>query len=245
MNKSSTTNKYSTHYVAFLDVLGFKDMINNEKFDQIFAIFVRLQVKNDFKMAFRKAVDYSATDNKSMLLQQYNLFISELDFYVMSDSIAVSIPASSIIALQVLLDACLFIQQLLYNFKSPVLLRGAVTVGDYYVDGRVAFGKALVDAYVYSETYCKYPRIIVSGDIAKKHMNEIKDYLRSATIIQDETDKYYYIDCIGEHLGGLQQDDIKVVNFRKYFEDELDNYPSPSIREKYLWVMREVERVMQ
>ena len=233
--------KYQECYVAFLDILGFKDLINTQNFEKILEIFKAVSGDSvtseyGFKLAFCKATDDEPDENG-----QYNNTLLKANVYAMSDSIVVSVPCASPYSLEVLIDVCLFLQVRLYEFDGPVLLRGAVAKGMYFCDKSVAFGKGMVDAYLYQENYSIYPRIILSQNL----IDELSFVgYKGIKVVQDQRDSYWYIDCMSDYLSESKEDDAKCQKFRQMINEYINGYYSAQIREKYFWLDREYKRIV-
>ncbi len=155
-------------------------------------------------------------------------------------------------ALDVLVDAIIMLQNRLYELDKPVLLRGAVAKGDYYCENNVAFGKGMVDAYLYQEHYSRYPRIIVSKDLAQEVTD--KTYISNndwgnvgkdiGKLFFDE-DGYYHVDTLKEYLGGKKHEDSECKKFRGLIDRYLNGYYDEGIREKYRWLNDDYIRVTE
>ena len=156
----------------------------------------------------------------------------------MSDSIVVSTPAYHPESLAVVIDICDVIQQKLLNLDNPILLRGAVAVGDFFSDGSILFGKGLVDAYLAQERYAIYPRIIISNEISVGRRFSID----GEELPKDE-DKYYRIDSIERYLNVKNascwadiENTEKYEKLKMLIDNNLNNYNDEHIRQKYLWL---------
>ena len=231
-------DSYKKSYVAFLDILGFKEMINTSAFDKIFNIFQLNICSDEYKKAFSKA--FNENDDNCEDLKAYNEALQNAMIYTMSDSLVISTDSEKPMALEVIIDACLYVQTMLYTFDTPILLRGAIAVGDYYCNNSIAFGKGMVDAYICQENYSIYPRIILSTDIVKKLSDS--SYKEDKLCLDD--DGYYYIDCVKEYLDGKSESSEECVKFQKIIRKYLDGYYDTKLREKYRWLSDEYDRVV-
>ena len=108
-----------------------------------------------------------ACDVGDMELENYNKALSKTRIHIMSDSIVIASPDEYAESLAVVIDLCSVIQEQLYDLEQPVWVRGAIAVGEFYVDNNLVFGKAMVDAYIAQENYAVFPRIIFSEKICK------------------------------------------------------------------------------
>lgn len=229
---------YKNCYVAFLDILGFRELIHTSTFNQIFDIFQTITASSDYKIALRRAVEKDGSGPEDLLA--YNYALDGIKIYTMSDSIVISSEKDSSFALEALIDVCIFVQNMLYGFASPVLLRGAVAVGDFYCQQSIAFGKGMVDAYIYQENYSKYPRIILS----KSLVEDLQDATYKERKLYCDEDGYYHIECLKEYLDGKNNDSEECVKFQNLISKYLDGYYDAKLREKYQWLEDEYNRVV-
>lgn len=138
------TIQYTQYYVAFLDILGFKNLVNNSDHScqEIMEIYDLMQYKYE---TFFKG-DAEIQNNIKMK--------------IMSDSICLYIKASFPNALHYLISYCVVFQFDLLVAKG-LLLRGGITLGDMYTQDDIIFGPALTEAYLLEEENARVPRIIV------------------------------------------------------------------------------------
>lgn len=229
---------YKQYIVAFLDILGFKNIINTKAFDEIKDIFLSIIPENELMMALGRAVD----DTDESLLR-YNEVLSETKVHVMSDSIVIAAPLGIPEALAVVIDICDVIQEQLYDLDSPVFLRGAIAEGDFYLDENLIFGKGLVDAYIAQENYAVYPRIIVSDDIIE---GKITSVVGQETLPKDD-DGYCYINTMERYFDCESSNQLesseKYGKIKKYVDAQLSGYADSRVREKYIWLRKELRRI--
>lgn len=58
------------------------------------------------------------------------------------------------------------------------LVRGGITIGDFYIDDLVVWGKALVRAYELEDKIAVYPRVILDDNVIEYVSKENLDYVR-------------------------------------------------------------------
>ena len=156
---------YEKHFVAFLDILGFKNIVNTSGFDEVLNIFKSIITNNEVRIALSRAVSSDDKSPEGEALNRYNKALEDSNIHIMSDSIVVSTPYGHPEALAVVVDICNVIQEYFFDLDSPVLLRGAIALGDFFLKDNLVFGKGLVDAYWAQEKYAVYPRIIISNEV--------------------------------------------------------------------------------
>jgi len=134
---------YSDRYVAFVDILGFSEIVRKTKHDETTVRVVAL------------AHALTAIGSHHPSLNENDDF----QFQTFSDSIVMSSAAT----LTGLLHIFHSISELNISLLKPGLLtRGAVARGKLHHDRFVMFGPALLDAYGIETTVAKYPRVVLS-----------------------------------------------------------------------------------
>lgn len=154
--------EYGERYFAFIDVLGFSELI---------AAIRRCKTECEKAAAFNSV---------KALLQAVHSPSSELnqddhpaDFRSQSISDAVAVSAAvNRSGLLMLLDS---IEKLALQLLSEgYFIRGAIVRGPLYHDDNMVFGEALIRAYQLESQIVRFPRIMVERAVAK----EIDDYRR-------------------------------------------------------------------
>lgn len=233
-------NKYQDCYVAFLDILGFKEMLKSNDFDQMLSIFKAIK---EFKP--RPIVE----------LPVY----SEIKFHIMSDSIIVYVDASKTDSFICLTDVCFQIQRYLLEQEKPVLCRGGIASGKLYCEDDVIFGPGLSRAYSLENSLAVYPRIVFTGETLKKGLKKsgyTKLWNHSKMYYRQDNDKLYYIYYfhsfpyfrqIGATNGQsvLDHDNGFVEKMLDFTEKYLDEETNLSIRTKYLWLYNKIYEALE
>ncbi len=178
-NTLSEPSDYINSYVAFLDMLGFKEACGKKTLScsEIKAIF------NDIELL---KMQYDGGFSGMVIPADVR---KNTTFTIMSDSIVISAPDNDD-GLLFILYLCSFIQNLL--LKNKVLLRGGIARGEFFKCRSVMFGPALVEAYNIESSLAIYPRIVLAesivkglndrGAFAKKNVQDyIKKYINSQT----------------------------------------------------------------
>ena len=147
---------YTKSYVAFLDVLGFKNLIySNKKVD-------KEKVESYFGIV-NSAIDYLKTIDEK----------KDIGSIVISDSIVLSVPfgnskQENVEKLRQLSIAIALIQFAL-SLKD-IWLRGAISFGNTYFDknNNQVVGEAYINAYLLEEKLAITPRVILDNKILKE-----------------------------------------------------------------------------
>lgn len=232
---SKRASKYEDRAVAFIDILGFKNIIERSRKnpDYIGRIFEALtintsQIKLDFiaEMGFDEKVK---TDNFS---ERINSF---------SDCIVISVNNQTIEEIGLLIYTTFKVARLLisYGFAS----RGGIAAGELLhqksqnLINSVVFGPAFVRAYTLEETHAGGPRIILQKQVWDriKEYRDTKDDKLSVffkTHVQRASDGPAFINIFADFK--LKQDiSSEVMAIRGYIQDMLDqSLDAPKIFKK-------------
>ena len=221
---------YTQYYVAFLDILGFKNLVNNpEKTCQdIFKIY---DAFGDMQKVYF-GEDYGETQDVKMK--------------VMSDSICLYIEAERTNALYSLLRFCMAFQYGLLALTPCIFIRGGITLGDMYVKDDIVFGPALTEAYLLEEKNAKVPRIIVRKRTldqgAAKATEDRKLHTYFATFKDDDAFHvvdYFLLLCDKDRNAQILN---RVQETVSYF---LDTTVDESVRQKYLYVKKHIRKRLE
>lgn len=133
-----------THFVAFIDILGFSAMVQSDC--------------ESFEAPKYLELLYSAH------VRANSLFAKDLDATLIqfSDSIVLSRPFD-MSELKGFLETIAKWQRML--LLDGLLCRGGITFGKHFSKEKFLFSKAMIDAYHLESTKARYPRIIISEDL--------------------------------------------------------------------------------
>ena len=230
---------YQECIIAFLDILGFKQLIHKKEFNEIREIFSSIFTDEDAVLALH------IVSGGDKLFDSYNAILDIAEIHILSDSIVIAVPANKPEALAVVIDICNCVQEQLYELNIPVFLRGAISKGSFYSESNMIFGKGLIDAYLAQEKYAIYPRIILSEEIVE---GRIVSVFEEKQLPKDE-DGYYYLDTLKSYFDCFSLDKLlKLKSYKKiseYVELQLKGYSDKGIREKYLWLKKELRNIRE
>lgn len=240
MNDLSITEtvQYKECYVAFLDILGFKNLIDKSECEDIFKIF----------HAVLNFEPHPLVSNSEV----YN----NIHYTIMSDSIVVYIEAQIIDAFIALTDVCSQIQMKLSRNNPPIFLRGGISKGTLYHHEHILFGTGLTKAYILENTAAIYPRIIFTEELRKKALENtgklyVFDY--NSMYYEKDDDGLYYINFLHtfnytKTLAPKNVEEVKQMDidyFSSLFghvEEVLSKEIDSSIRKKYLWLENKIKK---
>ena len=222
--------EYSDCYIAYLDLLGFKNIVSKKNCEDIAKLFDEIQERY-----------IVAVDSSKKVLMDYR----RLKIKIMSDSICLYVDSSVRNALPGLVAFCGYFQQRLLRLEEPVLTRGAIVRGDLYAekDKDIMFGKGFVQAYSMEENTAVFPRVIFTRsliDECETIDGYGRNYLQRFTF--SDEDAFVSIDYLFLFYG-LRHDHDDWKSFVRFVRKELDCEMDSRIREKYLYLNRNIERV--
>lgn len=217
-------HEYKKHYIAFLDILGFKEMIKDKTCEDIHKI-LSTKMKKPLSGVYKGTT--SVVD------------MNDIKQQVMSDSICFYIECNKRNALAGLIFTCAYFQEELLRLEEPILIRGAIIQGDLYADDRIIFGPGFVRAYQMEEHCAKFPRIIVTKSTLDEALDDteenIRDYI-SQTVFCD-FDEFYVVDYM-ELFEGFDTSGEDCRYLLKYINSILGATTDSSVREKYLYLKK-------
>lgn len=224
---------YQNRYVAFLDVLGFKNMVQQSEYDG--------QMLNRINMA----LNYTSNVQRESCEGIMSMTDIGKQVSVFSDSVVISYemtkPGS---AFYVLMDL-IFICNDLLSMGVPV--RGGVTVGPLIHESNKCFGPAMVDAYKMESEQAIYPRILVNPKViqygiefkGRANTEEYESGYLEALISQDDIDNAIYLDFLSQHS---EFDDPElyynyIICVRNFIITSINSFSNNSkIIKKYEWL---------
>lgn len=154
------------HIVAFVDILGFSEMVKND-----------CENKNGGLKFFQILRDINLRTKE----------INDCDITQFSDSVIFSLPLSIDNYVRMIDILSSYQYELLYN---SIVCRGAIAYGKHYKEQEFMFSQALIEAYQLEMTEAKYPRIIVSRNL----LDFFRPCLKKLEGVLKERDGYYFVD---------------------------------------------------
>lgn len=149
--------EYKKRLVAFIDVLGFKNLVHNESFTPIETYYSFLL--SNFKNAIEKR---------------------NFEFLLISDSIVIYTEETTE-------NLCELIKMINLTqaglLSKGILIRGGISHGDLFVDpeNNIVVGRGLINAYQL-EMLAKFPRVILDRSLVAKHYGSVSTALAKNNI---------------------------------------------------------------
>lgn len=223
--------EYRDCYVAFLDILGFKNMINNFDCNKLYGIF-------------KSIMDASRTTAK-VNDKEVEAF-GYIEYLIMSDSVVVYIDAGITDALFALLSTCQTIQMAL--LRDNILLRGGVARGTLFRENSIIFGKGLTQAYLLESNVALFPRIVFNQELLDDgkvcNVAVLQDVWNLFLISKDD-DELFYVNPVAlaravRLFDGQDNANEYFNGVLDFCQKELNTSYELSIRQKYQWLKSKI-----
>lgn len=218
--------EYQDYYIAFIDILGFKQLINDKSCNEIAEIYDSIR---------HIRILYKIIGNGDNEKSEPIIPISEINFKVMSDSVCIYIKANIQNSLLALVFICMDFQSRMLEFKTPILLRGAITKGQLFSEDDIVFGPGFVKAYTMEEKNASVPRIIITKEIIDEYNHLSKNKLPDNILIRDY-DAFYYVEYISAYGLTDRSKMGKYDEVYEYIESVLGSTIDDSVRNKFLYL---------
>jgi len=251
--------KYEKRLIAFIDILGFKEIVKQSENDisKVELIYSVLDYLKNWEVSEKwdlKLVEIEE-DAQKRGIDKFDIR-SKTNVTVFSDSIVVSVRVedntnemtSTLITILAYIGAVLL--------EKGILFRGGLTVGNliHYENGTV-FGQGLIDAYKLESGNAKFPRIILSDNL----LNELNYPIESK---RKRYPYHQYLDrfndgCVGFHQMIYYQvvqkwtemtTDLLIDSLgkvRKVIVNGLDSsFEKPDVFEKFKWLKEQYNKLI-
>jgi len=230
---SKEPQSYINSYVAYLDILGFKEIIRQRS---------EKDIKNIYDEIRFIASIYCETD----LFDLSNEVRKNLNISFLSDSIIINIPKNIPYAFSGLVAFCLNVQFKLIGLKKLVLIRGAISQGNFfrYYDSKtgavIIFGDSVVDTHRLEDREAVYPRIILDETLNKLALNELSGGNLSIlkNFIKKDEDNYFILDYMKMRMDFGNDINTKCTQIKEYIQSELIKQTDEKILHKLEWLKK-------
>jgi len=125
---------------------------------------------------------------------------------------------------------------------SGFFVRGGLAIGELFMDERLAFGPALIDAYELQDTIANTPRIVLSLEMAtllRKHLGfyAFPSAAPHNQVLLVDSDERVFLNYLSATITEGEVDVDALARHRSVVEKGLKRYQSsPRIWSKYQWV---------
>ena len=202
-------NMMNQCFVAFIDLLGFSEMINTDCNDPL--------------------QEFSTLKNLIEVMESVSREVENqgnIGFIQSSDSIVLSAPFDRT-KFGEFIVLCRNLQVLL--FRKGILCRGGLAVGRHYHKSNFIFSEGLIETYRIESTTARVPRIIVSDNLLQ--LIAYPNYKIDTNSIISDKDQQKFI----HYIENIESDFI--IKFARRAKNSLVGQLNASIREKYTWMI--------
>lgn len=251
--------KYDKRLVAFIDILGFKEIIKQSETDstKIELIYSVLKYLKNWETPEYWDLKFVEIEESAQRKGVNNFDIRrKTNCTAFSDSIIISVQTDNDIneMTSTLIVNLAYIGAVL--LEQGILIRGAITIGELiHDDNGTVFGQGLIDSYQLENNYSKYPRVILSDKLIAK-LNYPINTKRNHYPYHQYVDRF--LDgCVGfhqmiyyqvmENWAEMTKEKLidSLAKIRKVIIDGLDiSFEKPEIFEKYNWLKEQYNKLI-
>ena len=133
-----------------------------------------------------------------------------------------------------------------FALQFELLVRGAISFGDFYIDDVFVYGEALVKAYEMENQRAIYPRIIVDNGLLKNTHFTGKIKTVKENIVFKDADGEWYVNFIAP----LVQKNDKALTFLSKLQTAIskmyaENQGDLRRRQKYYWLINKFNELVK
>lgn len=221
--------EYKDYYIAFLDILGFKDLVSKKSCAEILSILEK--VKHGYSVV--SSCQNDKWEELPNSRKQYTIHNK-----IISDSICLYVDAQEPNNIILLMFACCLMQYELLKCTPPIFVRGGITKGCLYSDGNIIFGPGLTQAYLMEEQNARVPRIIVNQNIISQAL-DVTPEMQDNVLIFKDYDEFYVVNYFSR-LSNCEKEAGLREHVLKYINNILGSTIDSSLREKYVYVKNNI-----
>ncbi len=200
--------------VAFIDILGFKEMVKKDIDKVILALrYIKL---------FRES--YCRLPSKGYVGELQN-FLPEATMF--SDSIVLSHTIDFDFDFYAFVTALAELQITL--LREGITVRGGVEIGNLYHDDCFVFGDGLVSAYLLEKDTAKYPRIVVGEKLFAEVERQFDKGLERRFENKGVSKNWRDYENIALSFISTDRDGVKYINYFRYGFSELNTFDMKNV----------------
>lgn len=220
--------------VAFIDILGFRNLVTGMQADLMNYYFIRDLLKETAILLSEITKPVSNHNNEKISKP-----LDSLETTIFSDSIVLSCPISEtnpkseifFISFSQFLSARLL--------RNGISVRGGIARGWCYHKDNIVFGEGLIKAYDLESKVASFPRIVLDDEVVTRlenHKNDLNNFIKL------DSDGFWFIDtiklCIGHNPMPEDVINVSLEDCRIYIQRELNDSKAkePNIEKKYRWL---------
>lgn len=251
--------KYERRLIAFIDILGFKDIVKQSETDtsKIELIYSVLEYVKDWEKTEKWDLKFVEIEESAQYKGVKNFDLrGKTNTTTFSDSIVVSVKVDSNVneMASTLIVNLAYIGAVL--LEKGILIRGGLTIGNIiHIDNGTVFGQGLIDAFMLETRSAKFPRIILSDKLlnmlnypieSKRNSYPYHQYLnryRDGCVGFHQLIYYQVIESWTEMTPQLLAQSLCKV--RKVIVRGLDSsFEKPEVFEKFKWMKEQYNNLI-
>ena len=172
--------KLEEHVVAFIDILGSSKKIRENSEESLNIVH---KVYENALVSLEQLYEEKAVERLKPIVRIY------------SDNIVIAVPTKQIGGFSAFISVAVLSGLIQHEFLHyKYLVRGGISMGDFFNDNLMLWGEALLDAYYIENNVSIYPRIVIHPKTVAK-LNLAIDETRQKWIKQDR-DGLFFIDYL-------------------------------------------------
>lgn len=229
------TSEYENRAIAFIDILGFKSIIDEtvggskESTEKRSVLFGIMEYIANLEVDIFKDTDFENETNDERC--------------IFSDSVVISYDDKKDVgnAFNLLLEvSAIQFELMLMGYAT----RGGITFGGLYHKNNVVFGPAMNYAYFLESEKAVFPRIIVSSEFleyAKENespQNSKKEEIKFIySLLKKDSDGYYFVDYLSEYgFADSYEENVYCLKIIKEFILQGLKKTDDRVKAKYIWL---------
>lgn len=253
------TVEYEQRVIAFIDILGFKEIIRQSEQDtsRIALVHSVLEYLKELETSDNWTLHLLEIEEDAQKRDVDNFDVkNKINTTAFSDSIVVSVRVDSNVneMASTLIVNLAYVGSLL--LEKGILFRGGITIGNIiHKENGIVFGQGLIDAYMLETKSAKYPRLVLSDKLIKRLNYPIETK-------KDRYPYHQYIErfsdgCVGFHQmiyyqviqswTEMSNDKLKesLDKIRKIIISGLDtSFEHTDVFEKYNWLKEQYHKLI-
>lgn len=228
--------QYEDRLVAFIDILGFKDLVAD--------------TETDARKLQHLTAALDGLYNRIWLWEADGSY-SSFAFTQFSDSIVISSLAGTADSFEMLQQLLLGVMELVDSYD--VLVRGGIARGQLIHDSVMVVGPAMVEAYHLESKKAIYPRIIIAKELRAQIEQDLEESIRTQTTLSEvpgfsrlfktDDDGWSYLDYVNPNEAYFHVlDKVDHLKALEQLAQKGLQHPDERVREKYPWLQRKIDR---
>lgn len=227
--------QYEERYVAFIDVLGFKSLVDRAEADA--KLLERLATNLE---EVRTYSALGATMDASAINDPENFFHNMFRMSTFSDSIIISTKINLIGLGLIAMLSGIMCNKLLHQ---GIFTRGAISAGKLIHTESIAFGAGLIRSYSLENSAAIYPRILIDERIVHD-MDALAKQGGSPELRRQDFDGLWHLHILHSSLSHNAASDSKELDSeymalaRQEIEDAFRSAENLAVKAKIFWLAR-------